>query len=243
MRFIIFAQVISIFERMNKYFISAILFFFCVSGVCAQNNEKVPFNGIVNDFLGNPAKGARVSVDKYSFAKTDRKGRFGLTNVKDTDTLTIKYQKSVYYIPVDGRKSIKIKLLDQLDKTAMYEAAEDMELVNYGYGFVKRRESLAVSNGILGEVLRRINPNNLLDALSSLVPGLNIRNSNGQPKALIRGAGTIGKTDPLFIVDGVEVESLSNISVYDVDRVEVLKDGSMYGVRGANGVIIVSTIR
>ncbi|MCQ2202332.1 MAG: TonB-dependent receptor plug domain-containing protein [Bacteroidales bacterium] len=227
---------------MNKIFLSAIMLFVGISSVGAQNAEGVPFNGVISDFVGNAAKRAKVSVNDYYYTMTDRQGRFGLTDVKDTDTLKIKYQKSVYYIPVAGRKSIRIKLADQLDKSAMFEAAEDQELVDYGYGFVKRRESLNISNGIPGEVLRRRNTTNILDALSGMVPGLNLQNKSGKTKALIRGVGTIGKTDPLFIVDGVEVESLDYISVYDVERVEVLKDGSMYGVRGANGVIIVRTI-
>lgn len=227
---------------MNKIFLSAILFILCLTGIRAQDGAGVPFNGVISDFMGNPAKRAKVSVNDYFYTRTDRKGRFGLTDVKDTDTLTIRYQKTVYIIPVAGKKSIRIKLADQLDKSAVLVAAEDQELANYGYGFVRRRESLNVSNGIPGDVLRRRNTTNILDALSGLVPGLNLQNKNGKTSAIIRGAGTIGKTDPLFIVDGVEVETLDNISVYDVDNVEVLKDGSMYGVRGANGVIIVRTI-
>lgn len=230
------------YEHMSKYLLSAIFLMFCISGINAQNANKVPFNGIISDFLGNPAKRAKVSVNKYLYTRTDRKGRFGLTNVQDTDTLTIVYQKSVYYIPVEGKKSIRIKLADQLDQSAVIEAAEDQELVNYGYGFVKRRESLGVTSGIPGEILQRTNQTNILDALRGLVPGLNFQKVNGQTKAVIRGKGTIGNTDPLYIVDGSEVPSLDYISVYDVETVEVLKDGSMYGVRGANGVIIVHTI-
>ena len=80
----------------------------------------------------------------------------------------------------------------------------------------------------------------LMEALQGLVPGLTIING----KAVIRGLATIyGSPDPIYIVDGVEVESLSYVNVYSVDRVEVLKDANMYGVKGANGAILVTTKR
>ena len=104
--------------------------------------------------------------------------------------------------------------------------------------FVKRREICSSSSGIPGEVLVRTGRTNLLDAMQGLVPGLTV--SNG--RAVIRGVGTInGSTDPLFILDGVEVASLAFVSVSDVESVEVQKDGSMYGSKGANGVIRVTT--
>ena len=79
---------------------------------------------------------------------------------------------------------------------------------------------------------------NILDALQGLVPGLTV--SNG--RAVIRGIGTINSSsDPLFILDGVEVPSLSFVNLNDVERVEVQKDGSIYGVKGANGVILVTS--
>jgi TonB-dependent SusC/RagA subfamily outer membrane receptor len=79
-----------------------------------------------------------------------------------------------------------------------------------------------------------------MEALQGLVPGLSITNG----KAIIRGIGSINaSTDPLLLVDGVEVETLSYVNVYDVDKVEVLKDANIYGARGANGVILVTTKR
>ena len=96
----------------------------------------------------------------------------------------------------------------------------------------------STSSGIPGEVLVRTGRTNLLDAMQGLVPGLTV--SNG--RAVIRDGDTInGSTDPLFILDGVEVASLAFVSVSDVESVEVQKDGSMYGSKGANGVIRVTT--
>ena len=103
---------------------------------------------------------------------------------------------------------------------------------------MKRRESCSATTGIPGEALVRTGRTNVLEAMQGLVPGLKV--SNG--RAVIRGIATINSvTDPLYIVDGVEVQSLSFVSVYDVDRVDVLKDANIYGAKGANGAILVTT--
>ena len=222
---------------MKKLIFSIMISVFACVAVFAQKQKAVPFNGVVADLLGQPLKGARVwvvSPDYYT--TTDKKGKFGLTNVRPTDTLHVKYKKQLYLIPVDTMKSVRVRLGDELK----YEVRQDEELVNTGFGFVKRRESCNSSTGISGEVLVRTGRIDLMEALQGLVPGLSIVNG----KAVIRGLATInGSPDPLFLVDGVEVESLSFVNVYVVDRVEVLKDANMYGVKGANGAILVTTKR
>lgn len=217
-------------------FIVLAIFFSATSFVSqAQDASQKPFNGIITDIAGKPIKNAKIYIvnDKF-FARSDKNGKFGLTNVQPDDTLHIKYQKEIYDIPVEGRKSIRIHLGDQLT----YD--EDQDMAATGYGWVKRRESLLPSNGISGEVLIRMGKPNIVDCLEGLVPGMNVTAG----KITIRGINSINlSTDPLFILDGVEVNSLDFINVYDVDHVEVLKDGSMYGAKGANGVILVYTKR
>ena len=220
---------------MKKLFFSIMISVFACVAVLAQEQKSVPFNGVVADILGQPLKGAKVwVVDPNYYTTTDKKGKFGLTNVQPTDTLHVKNKKQLYLIPVDTMKSVRVRLGDELK----YEVRQDEELVNTGFGFVKRRESCMATTGIPGELLVRTGRTNLLDAMQGLVPGLVV--SNG--KAVIRGIGTIyGSTDPLFILDGVEISSLSFVNVNDVETVEVQKDGSMYGAKGANGVILVTT--
>ena len=73
----------------------------------AQENEVVPFNGIVTDLTGTPLRGVKIYVTDANYAaKSDRKGRFGLSNVKGTDTLHVVFRKLHYDIPVAGRKAI-----------------------------------------------------------------------------------------------------------------------------------------
>ena len=206
--------------------------------------DRVPFNGIVTDIVGQPLKRVKVTVTSTNaYTYSDRKGRFGLTDVKAEDTLRINYKKTEYLIPVGDKKSMKIRLADQLS----YEAVEDQELVDLGYGFVKRREHTGASNGISGDELRRTGCNNVLEALKGRIPGLNV-NSTGIPgdetTVNMRGRNSFfADQTPLFVVDGIVVETLMNINLYDVDYVEVLKDASIYGSRGANGAILVHTIK
>lgn len=209
-----------------------------------NKSNEIPFNGIITDIAGNPAKGAKVYVEKGYASRSDKKGKFGLTNVRLDDTLTVEYQKKTYKIPVEGRKSIRIRIGDQIDDTANIQAEEDKELVDWGYGWVKQREKLTAIDGVSGEILRRTGSTNLLEALKGKVAGLNITSSGGplggEATVNIRGQNSINlSSTPLFVVDGVVTDDISYISVYDVESVQVLKDGSMYGSRGANGVIIV----
>ena len=124
---------------MKKNFFFILCFFACMT-VFAQKQKVVPFNGVVEDVLGQPLRGARVwVVNPDYYATTDRKGKFGLTNVQPTDTLHVKYKKQIYNVPVDSMKSVRVRIADEIK----FEAQEDKELVNIGYGFVKRRESCA----------------------------------------------------------------------------------------------------
>lgn len=212
------------------------------SNINAQESESTPFNGIITDVAGTPIKSARIYVkDLHKYATTDKKGRFGLTDVKSDDTLHVIVKKQKYLIPVDGKKSIKLRLADQLN----YQAEEDQALVDIGYGFVKRREHTGASVGISGDELRKTGKVDLLDALQGKVAGLNISNAStfgATPSVNIRGIGT--NTDqiaPLYIVDGTKVDSFSGLNMQMIDYVEVIKDANIYGIEGANGAIVVHT--
>lgn len=213
--------------------------------ILGSAQDKVPFNGIVKDVFGKPVRNVRVHVDNPRlYATTDKQGRFGLTDVKPTDVLHVKVKKKEYEIPVEGKKSIVIIVAEDF---LLKEAVESQELVDIGYGFVKRREHTLPGNTISGEELVRTGRSDILSALQGKVPGLNISTNNrpgGESSVNIRGIQSINlPSTPLYIVDGIEQSSLMHISVYDVDYVEVMKDASIYGSRGANGAIIVHTKR
>lgn len=219
--------------------ITAIMSVFIVSAAIE------PFNGLIVDGTGKPVKGIKVwVVSESNHSTSDNKGRFGFSSVEEHDTLKLKVKKDIYRIPVAGRRSIKITLVDEQPK----EYTELPELADLGYGYIKRRERVSATSGITGAQLRASGASDILKALSGLVPGLNVasgpRGTVDASNTTIRGKSSImSSTTPLFIVDGVIVDSFDGISIMSVDRVEVMKDGSIYGSRGANGVISVTTKR
>ncbi len=195
------------------------------------------FNGLVVDGSGKGIKNVKAwTTSSREYTKSDRDGRFGLSDVESGDTLHIEYKKQRYDIPLSGSRGLRIVMTD-LNMTS----SPDDELVSYGYGWVKRREYNSASSGISGDRLRATGQNNLLKALEGLVPGLYVSASG---HVTLRGRTSFMLDDqPLFIVDGNYVSGFDMINLGSVDRVEVLKDGSMFGSRGANGAIIVYTKR
>ncbi len=211
-----------------------------VLGIAISSNAEVPFNGLLLDQVLKPKKGVKVYVkDPKRYATTDKKGRFGLTDVQPDDTLNLVLsKKETVRIPVEGRKAIKIVLVNENG----FKAEDDEEMANTGYGYVKRREHTGVSSGISGDRLLSTVQRDVISALKGLVPGLFVSGGAGNQSVNIRGINSLkSSTEPLYVVDGVVVTSLDFLSIYDVDHVEVIKDGSQYGSRGANGAIVVTT--
>ena len=194
----------------------------------------VPFNGLVIDGHGNGISRMRVEVkgtDKRTVS--DKMGRFGLTDIADDAVLVFRRKGVKVEIGVNGRRSLRVMLIGE----AISKADESQELVDLGFGYVRRREFNSSYGVITGEELRKENPGQDLEtALQGRVAGL----TTAHGEITLRGHNSLAfSSAPLFIVDGTETSSLSNISVHDVETVTVHKDGSMYGQRGANGVIVV----
>ena len=119
--------------------------------------------------------------------------------------------------------------------------SQENEDVNIGYGTVKKNEVTTSVSNVKVDKNEAITYNNMYDYLSGRVPGVQVLPGN---RILVRGLGTnSGQSDPLILVDGVEITDLSSINPSDVQSVDVIKDGSaaIYGVRGANGVILITT--
>lgn len=198
------------------------------------------FNGLITDIYDKPVKKARVYVrSPRHYTMTDSKGRFGLTDVKPDDTLRVVIKKETFVIPVEGRRSMSIKIITG----SLPTVSEDEQLVQWGFGYVKRREYTGTSNYISGDELRLCPQQTILGALQGRVPGLHIirdGSPGGPSEARIRGNRSFyASSMPLLILDNVIVDSFDGVNLNDVDYVEVLKDAGIYGAGGANGAIIV----
>ncbi|MDR0541758.1 MAG: TonB-dependent receptor [Dysgonamonadaceae bacterium] len=122
------------------------------------------------------------------------------------------------------------------------------EVVVVGYGIQKKSVVTAAISQVSGADLSKGSPVNFQNALKGKVSGALIVSESGAPGAgarvLIRGVGTINNTSPLYIVDGMPMDAINNINPSDIQSVEVLKDAAsaaIYGTRGANGVVLITT--
>lgn len=213
----------------------------CSMGGMAQE-RKIPFNGRLTDMKGEVIKKARVYVTSPKrYVTCNKAGDFGLTNVDTDDTLKISVGKELYKVPINKRRSIVISLNTETGESV---AKEDQQIYDKGFDHVSRRER-NLGTIISGETLRRSGHSNLMNALKGRVAGLNITNDGtpgGDSEVNIRGIKSLTlKSTPLFVVDGVVTETINDISLFDIDYVEILKNAHLYGSRGANGAILVFT--
>ena len=205
--------------------------------VVATADAQEPFNGRITNIEGKGIKARIVVKDSDKRTFSDGKGRFGLTDIEADDVLMIISRRDTMTIPVEGRKSIDIVWLRE-GESFSFRAEESEELMNYGFGYVKRRESTDYSSGISGDRLRATGAKSLVDAIQMCYPGL--RYINGE-LCLLTQNSISSSSSPLILCDGMET-NLDLISLYDVKSVEIIKGSNMYGFRGVNGVILITTM-
>ncbi len=124
------------------------------------------------------------------------------------------------------------------------------EVVVVGYGVQKKKLVTGATVQVGGDDLQKLSTTSAFTALQSQTPGVNITQVSGMPgegfKVNIRGVGTIGNSEPLYVIDGVSGGNINNLNPSDIESIDVLKDAAsaaIYGSRGANGVILVTTKR
>jgi TonB-dependent SusC/RagA subfamily outer membrane receptor len=132
-------------------------------------------------------------------------------------------------------------------KDTMRRAAAESELVDLGYGKVRRKDVTSSVSKVSVDEKTVTSYSDMGTYLMGRVPGLTVTKTGNGYRYSIRSSDTIyGNTEPLFVVDGVTVDDISYLNPSDVDHVEVLKDAasaSIYGTQGGNGVILITTKR
>ncbi len=202
---------------------------FVVSGTIYDANTKAPLLG------------ATVSVKGTTNGTvTDLDGKYSLT-VNTNDILVVDYLGYLREeVAVNGQTTVDINLSPDI-------AALDQVIV-IGYGVQKKKLNTGATLNKSGEELQELNTTSAMDALKGLSPGVSITQNNGLPgagnKVYIRGIGTLGSANPLYVVDGVAVGNIDYLNSSDIESLDILKDGAscaIYGSRGANGVVLVTT--
>ena len=206
--------------------------------------EAQTVRGVVKDAAGEPVIGAAVIVEGTTLgASTGVDGSFTL-NVPDAknNVLVVSYiGMTEKRVAVAGKTSVEVVLEE--DATGI----EDVVVI--GYGTVKRRDLTGSVASVTGEKLAANPVSNIAEALQGQLPGVQVTSQDGRPggsvSIRVRGGGSITQSnEPLFIVDGIQVSDISDIPADNIESMDVLKDAAstaIYGARGANGVILITT--
>ena len=232
------------FKQLIRQAIPAILMLmaFCTS-LQAQNGITV--KGVVSDATGEPLIGATVAVkgSPSLVTVTDLDGNFSLKVPSESSTLVFTYVgMSPKEVTVGKQRNFVIELS---------EDAQLEEVVVVGFGQQKKASVVGAITQTTGEVLQRAaGITDIGAALTGNLPGVITTASSGipgeeEPQIIIRGASSWNNSSPLVLVDGIE-RPMSSVDMQSVASVSVLKDASataVYGVKGANGVILITTKR
>ena len=209
----------------------------------ANGFAQTVIKGNVTDNTGEPIIGASViEQGTNTGGVTDLDGNFTITLTGNSKKLKISYVgMKPQLVNVAGKSTINVKLED--DSNSLND------VVVIGYGAVKKKDLTGSVATVSNKALEAVPVANATEALQGKMAGVQITATEGSPdaemKIRVRGGGSItGDNTPLYIVDGFPVESISDIPASDIEDITVLKDASstaIYGSRGANGVILVTT--
>ena len=217
-----------------------------LSVFCFVAYAQKTVTGTVKDASGEPMIGVSVMVDGTAIgAVSDFDGNFIIKDVPEKSVLKISYigykeQK----IAVAGKSSINI--------TMQEDAAALDEVVVVGYGTMKKKDLTGSVSSVKTEDLAKVAGANALTAMQAKVPGVDLQQSGGGEAGAgvsmkLRGNRSLLASDgPLVIVDGVEYGTTLDIPASDIESMDILKDAAstaIYGTKGANGVILITTKR
>jgi len=217
---------------------------FCLPGFgnAVAVNKKITVTGTVTDTHGKPIPGATVLIKGTNIGTiTDSNGKFSLTANNKNNVLVVSYV---------GYATQRFQIGNQTHfNIVLREAAMGLnQVVVIGYGTTKKSDLTGAVSSVSAEQLTPMSNENALSDIQGKMAGVNITQTSGAPGApiqvRIRGIGTINNSNPIYVVDGIPVSDITFLSPKDIKSVEVLKDASataIYGSRGANGVVLITT--
>jgi TonB-dependent SusC/RagA subfamily outer membrane receptor len=206
-------------------------------------DQQKEITGTVTDIFGLTLPGVSIIISGTTKGtQSDFDGKFSIRSTEgeilEFSFIGMKTEKIV----VSTSNIINVQLKE--DATSLDE------VVIIGYGQISKKDLTGAVSSIEAKDFKSVIASDPTVALQGRVAGVSVQSNGGSPGAgvsvLIRGAASITNVDPLYVVDGVFLPSLSSLNPYDVKSIEVLKDASaaaIYGSRAANGVVIVTTLR
>lgn len=216
-----------------------LLFLLMFAGVLAA--QEVTVTGrVTHQTDGTPLPGVTISVAGTTVGTlSDATGSFSI-RVKIGETLRFTFI---------GMNPVEVTVTSATLNVEMSELLTDLdEVVVIGYGVQKKALVTGANLNVKGDQIAGLNTSTAMEALQGIATGISITRPSGAPgsgtKAIIRGIGTTGNAAPLYVVDGVPTGSIDYLNASDIESIDILKDAAssaIYGSRGANGVILVTT--
>ena len=231
--------------KSNLYLPSRLLILIVFSilslGTQAQPTS-VTLSGTIKDQKGEAMMGVTVvAAGTTLWTTSDAAGNWVLTAPSNSGELKFSYIGYSDRIVKIGTKRIIHVVLDE-------SSVKLDEMVVIGYGTIKKTDLTGSVSSIKAEAIMRKPVANVAQALQGLAPGVMVTSNSGSPgssvSVRIRGIGTVNDPSPLYVVDGMPVNDIGYLSSSEIGSVEILKDASataIYGSRGANGVIMITT--
>ena len=232
-------------ESLVKRAVPALLLLLCSTLYAQAQGNGIDVRGTVVDNAGEPLIGASVIVkgNASQGTVTDFDGNFQLKVPSEQTVLVVSYVgMNTKELKVGKQRTFNVVLLDNTQLT---------EVIVVGYGQQKKASVVGAITQTTGEVLERAaGISDIGSALTGNLPGVVTMSSSGmpgeeEPQIIIRGASSWNNSSPLVLVDGIE-RPMSSVDIQSVATISVLKDASataVYGVKGANGVILITTKR
>src|SRR5689334_15700454 len=217
---------------------------FCMlSIVIAAWSQTRQVKGKISDESGVPLTGVNVQVKgTQTITQTDINGDFTISvPAAGKAELVLSYAGYVTTTITANSDNLSLKLEKNVSNL------EDVVVI--GYGTAKRRDLAGTVSSISGAQLAKIPVSSAAEAITGRLPGVQVTTTDGAPGAEIvirvRGGGSVTQDNsPLYIVDGFPVNSINDIAPTDIASIDILKDAAtsaIYGARGANGVVIITT--
>ncbi len=229
-------------RKRSKPVLILLAFLLLSTQIFAQTNERKITGRVTDATTGQPVASASIAVKgRQNTVISTSDGRFVIT-ARTGETLEISSAGHVSkLLKIDaGSDGLSI----QLDES--FAKLDDVVVI--GYGVQKSKAVTGATAHVKGEDLAKLNTTNAMQALQGQAAGVNITSTSGQPgggfKVNIRGAGTIGNASPLYVVDGVITGDITYLNPSDIASVDILKDAAsaaIYGINGANGVVLITT--
>ncbi|MBL7112289.1 MAG: TonB-dependent receptor [Bacteroidales bacterium] len=208
-----------------------------------SDEQRLVTGAVTDAFTMEPLIGANVIIEGTTFGVvTDVSGNFSIALSEDNQVLVISYVGYLAQrIGVSDIQALEVSLVPDVQKLE--------EVVVIGYGTQKKRDLSGAVSVVDIDEMQKVKVAGIGEALQGQAAGISVHTSGspgGMAQVRIRGIGSFSNVGPLYVIDGLILNDPNNLNTSDIESIQILKDASaaaLYGARGANGVIIITTKR